>query len=153
MSQLLYVYAGSNLPIYPSTLIPCLYVEYKIKRIQNTGVEPQMQKTNLWLCGCGFDWQLLVSRPHGPLLDEWMLERSSKYISVLCIVLASDDSLMGVAFGRLALVIRKNHPTVKLRPLLIFRGQLLQFTLRWPFPKRSECLSLLSEGLDAELGS
>ena len=68
-------------------------------------------------------------------------------------MLASDESLMGVAFGRLALVIRKNHPTVKLRPLLIFRGQLLQFTLRWPLPKRSECLSLLSEGLDAELGS
>ena len=30
---------------------------------------------------------------------------------------------------------------------------LLQFTLWWPFPTRSECSSLLSEGLDAELGS
>ena len=104
MSQLLYVYACSNLPIYPSTLIPHLYVEYKIKRIQNTGAEPQMQKTNLWLCGCGFDWQLLVSRPHGPLLDEGMLERSSECISVLCTMLASDESLMGVALGGLALV-------------------------------------------------
>ena len=47
----------------------------------------------------------------------------------------------------------ESHLTVKLRPLLIFRDQLLQFTLWWPFPTRSECSSLLSEGLDAELGS
>ena len=98
------VYASSNLPVYPSTLIPCLYVKYKIKRIQNTEVESQMQKTNLWLCGCGFDWELLVSRPHGPLLEEGMLERSSEHISVLCTMLASDESLMGVALGGLALV-------------------------------------------------
>lgn len=63
-----------------------------------------MQKTNLWLRGCGFDWGLLVSRPHGPLLEEGTLERSLEHISVLCTMLASDESLMGVALGGLALV-------------------------------------------------
>ena len=45
-----------------------------------------------------------MSRPHGPLLEEGMLERSSEHISVLCTMLASDESLMGVALGGLALV-------------------------------------------------